>query len=440
MTNFKKCRSFNCLLFLIFLPLLFLIHSAQATEKTVAKEDVLEAPKNSILEKAISKCKVSGSLQTYVKTQDSYYTPLDHAFHVRDGANFREDQNFRTRFKLNLSYGRPSEEWFGYAQIDLDVNDPDEEDNNGSDNNFDLDSFFLMYRPFKIKGGRPIGIKLGIIPIKATANAAYSHSFAGDIEGDFIFYTATGLPEVPGIDIDFHISKDTGFGYAFANGVDDASEITTLVSSESTQNHVIWAEAKKWGFGFNGAIQFVEGEFNPSRAHSTPGGNTFYSYQDSTKHIVANTLLSYRFDIGNLGFMPVIGYEMVKGEQNAINALFSTTRDVKWENYQVGLNVFTNFFDMPGKFAILYTKSETDDIDDGLTESVYPLAGLDNDLHVEYWLKLRKNIRAGVFYYKLNSKDVHISSSAPAALQAAGPSTFEWTDTQSFGMYVRLSF
>lgn len=440
MTNLEKCRNFNYLLllfFLIFLPLLFLTHSAQATEKTKLEVDVLKAPEISILENAMSRFKVSGRIITYVKTQDSYYTPLDTIFDVRPGANYREDQHFRTRFKLNLSYGSPSEQWFGLAQIDLDVNDPDSDGNNKSNNNFDLDSFFLMYRPFEVSGGRPIGIKFGIIPIKATANAAYFHSFGGDIDSDFIFYTATGLPEVPGFDIDFHISKDTGFGYAYANGVDDASEIIALVSSESTQNHVFWAEAKKWGFGFNGAIQFVKGEFSPSDEHHTPAGNTFYSYNGNTKHIVVNSLLSYRFDLGNFGFMPVIGYELVKGEQAATGMPpLDTVRDVKWENFQIGLNIFTEFFNTPGKFSILYTKSETDNIDDTLNESVFQLAGIDHDLHVEYGLNLTDNIKAGIFYYKLYTRDINVSSAALLPVKKA----FEYTDTQSCGMYVKLSF
>ena len=523
MKHQKNIVPATCMILLsTFLLLLFCAQWAAA-----AGDLDVQVPTTEEIERATNKLNISGMIETYAKKQNSYYTPLDALFGVRNGANYREDQRFRARLRLNFTYGLPTEEWFGLVQFDLDANDPDPEiedgaaaglDDNQSQNEFDMDSAFVMYRPFEVNGGRPFGIKLGVVPILATANAAYFHYFTGDIEEDFILYTAAALPEVPGVDIDFHISEDTGIGFAYANGVDDASEIGTLVRSDSTNNYVIWGEAKQWGFGWNGALQFVEGEYNPTEAHITPAGNTIYSYRHSTHHKIFNTLLSYRFDVGEIGLMPAIGYELIDGEQAAVpQPPLDWVRDVNVQNYQAGVNIFTRFFDIPGELSVLYTKTDTDNIegvgilapgtvngaidqaltanagvpagtwtaiappvvDEGKSKSILPVAGIDYDLHVEYGFDLTKSVQVGFFYHMLEPRTLSDVSTeyvrnqlsqgdteaTLAQVLGGGPvgaatadaflngvsegvsdnlvqvkQAFEWTDTHTYGIFVKLLF
>ncbi len=471
-----------------------------------------------------SKFNISGNIHTYAKVQDNYHTPLDTAYNVREGANYREDQHFRAKAVINLTYGEPNEEWFGLAQIAIDANDPDHGDgdnNNSSKVTFGEDSsaILAMYRPFEIDGGRPFGIMMGVIPVKATANAAYFNYFLGDIEEDFILYTATGIAHSPGINLDFHISEDTGFGIAYLNGVEDGSEIASLMESDSAQNVVVWGEAKKWGFGWNGAVQFVSGKGSGEIEQDsiTPGGNTLKSYGNGTdySHRLFNSMLTYKFDLGSISMMPAIGSEIIRGDQCAVSELGMPAREVELNNYQFGIKIFTTFFDIPGKFSILYTKNSEEDFNSygqlssdagnaaidaagvkaaglpagwwttsnpalgpmadaptiavGKSAVVSGLAGIDNDLHIEYRFNVTDQIELGIFYYKINSRSIDLTSSyaqidgtptdtrlttilgGDAAAEATSDALlngvaqefakeFEITDCHSYGIFCKVSF
>lgn len=464
---------------------------------------------------------IGGWIHTYAKMQESYQTPLDGVYNVREGANFRENQHFRAKTVLNFMYGKPTDKWFGLAQLAVDANDPDHGDNSAETNNTseitigeDFSAIFAMYRPFEVDGGRPFGIMLGAIPIKATANAAYFNYFMGDIEEDFILYTAAGIVNSPGISLDFHVSKDTGFGVSYVNGVDDGSEIATLMESDSAHNTVLWGEFKKWGIGWNGAVQFVSGAGNQQYqlAETTLGGNELYAYESESSHRLFNTMLSYTQEIGPISIMPAIGYQGVYGESCAIAASGLAERDVKMDNYQVGVKIFTNFFDIPGELSVLYTDTETPDFDAfgqltsdggnaaidaagvalgqaagwwsqsnipalgplataptvsvaGSSEVVAGVAGIDNDLHIEYKFDVTENVQLGLFYYHMNAERIDIRSSinqmkgtatdqrltamlgsdalATAVFQGISEnvaSQFEWTDMNSYGLFCKIHF
>jgi len=474
-----------------------------------------------------SKLRISGKIHTYAKVQDNYQTPLDTVYNVREGANYRENQHFRAKTVINFMYGELGDEWFGLAQIAMDANDPDHGDAGNESASAitwgeDFSAVFAMYRPFEVDGGRPFGVMMGVIPVKATANAAYFHYFLGDIEEDFILYTAPGIVHTPGIGFDFHLSEDTGFGLAYLNGVEDASEIATLMEPDSAENFVLWGEAKKWGFGWNGAAQLVSGAGvgDLTLAETTPAGNELYSYEQKSDHQVYNTMLTYKRDIGPVAIQPAFGYQLITGDQCAVTTstgLQMAERKINLSNIQFGLKVFTNFFDIPGQFAILYTDSNTEDFDAfgqftsdsgnalidaagvagagqtagwwnqsnipalgpvatapaiaaaGTSEVVTAIAGVDNDLHIEYRFNVTNNVELGLFYYLMNAEKIDIESSfrqvdgtlpdrrltamlggvavaaatADALLRGVCENVakqYEWTDASSYGLMCRISF
>jgi len=403
------------------------------------------------------KFSISGKLTAYGKIQNDYQTPLDDLFDERGGANYRSNQHFRAFGEINFLYGKPGDQFFGVAQLELDPNDPDHDDANDpkySDSSVgvvDVNGVFINYRPFEVRGARPLGISVGILPIEATANAAYFTYFEGDREGDFILYTSTALTKVPGVNLDFHISEDTGLGIAYIEGIQDGSEIGALMEKDSAKNIVLWGEAKKFGFGFNGAIQFVEGEAAADVDTTTPGGNTLANYSGESSHTLMNAMLTYRKDFGSIGFMPAIGIQRISGEKCEVDPLFSPERDIELNNFQVGLKFFTNFFNIPGEFSVLYTYNDTDDfnglgtissaginsgIDQAFSEgtgapsgtwtasnppavsaalsskTVAPLAGIDSDIHIQYKFKLSKNVEIGAYFYQYFVNDISASEIA----------------------------
>ncbi len=386
-----------------------------------------------------SDLKINGEVNTLIKMQDSYFTPLDGAGE-REGANWRNDQMFRAIGKLTFSYGDlGSSEWFAAAEIKFDANDPDATGIGAPNASnlteiVELEHLFAMYRPFEMKGGRPFGIMAGIIPFKATAPAAYFHQFQGDFEEDYIFYTASALTEVPGIGLDFHISADTGLGIGYAKGAKDASKIITLIDGDSADTLVIWGEAKKWNIGWHGAMQKVSGEAAPSKDNTTSAGNTYMEYDKKYKHTVMNTGLTYTYAIGGVKIMPTIMYGRIDGEEvaGALSDLAwpNEPRDVNATLINAGIKVFTNFLNMPGEFAVLYTDIETDEfgginvlpkgtidstieimavpgwigsgfeaaLPEQCTKTAMALAGLDTTLQVEYSMNVTKNVKLGIFY------------------------------------------
>ena len=383
---------------------------------------------------------ITGEINAIAKVQKSYQSPLD-LFGVREGANYRSEQSFRGFGNMILSYGSPADEWFAAAKIEFDANDPDLKDddyydepasedyrthnNNQSEYNFTMEYAFVMYRPFEMRGGRPFGIMAGMIPLKATANAAYFTFFRADPEEDFILYTCTALTEVPGIGLDFHISDTTGIGVAFTRGVKDASELGTLIKTDSAENWVFWAEAGEYNFGFNFAYQVVKGEGEPSDIWTTPSGNVLYEFNQPYSHYLLNTMLTYTFGWGNLKFTPAVGYQRVAGEECMAVEGYDP-RDVAISTYSYGLKIDTHFFNIPGELSFLYTdvpdlekfegvktipKGTLADVLPGLPDipeegkghGILALMEVESDFHAEYVLKVNPHTEVGVFFYQVKT-------------------------------------
>lgn len=434
---------------------------------------------------------LSGEIHVVAKIQESYFTPFD-ATHDRAGANYRNDQNFRASGNLVLSHGEPGiSKWFAAAMIEFDANYPDSDPSalnieNGiaqqddeADAALTLGYVFAMYRPFEIDGGRPLGISLGVVPFKATANAAYFHYFRGSPpDEDYIIYTSAAILEVPGIMIDFHLSHDIGFGIGFAKGIDDGSEMITYMARDSASNIVFWGEAKKWNVGLNFALQSISGEAYASKVKTTDLGNTYSEFDHQYSHTVFNTMLTYTLQLNDYALTPGIGYQYTTGEECALEAGLQA-RDVEATTLSYGFKLETTWLNIPGTLVFLYTKIYTDEIGgitafqngtleatglitdpsilsrQGTSKSVSSIALLDSDYKFEYVFRVNDTVDFGLFYYALNSKDDDTIKTAYLEQQFAALGPFaagaanlaseelkiiEWSDTSSYGIYCTFNF
>jgi len=454
--------------------------------------------------------KMSGSFTLIAKSQTGFATPLDSpemGIFNRAGANYRASQNIRAHGLLNFSLGTPGvSPWFGVLQLRIDANDPDVDyyfnpadpgnsDRERTEEIVEVNNFFVMYRPFEMKGGRPFGISVGINSVKATANAAYTHLYIGDTEDeDFIFYTAAALTTFPMIQADFHITPETGIGFALARGAGDISLIGTGMNPDSALNKILWAEAQKGGFGFNGAIQFVAGESGGTKLTETDNDNTIYEYEGKYKHRIYNSRLSYTYK----GLQPYVGFQLVQGDEVPSNEAFEP-REVKGSFWTYGF--VADKILGPGKLCADFTKAGTNSFDGlqglpkgllagilsetslaslapyftqlgGDSSVIYAVSHLDYAFHAEYALPLKKGLDLSFFYYGLRGKKDNTLSSetvesdiadalrpyegvggfiaeeVAAQLMAGGLNNqveairrfAEWTNTDSFGLAVKYSF
>ncbi len=389
------------------------------------KDGLSEVIKNDFL----SEFKLSGTFKVVSKIQDSFTTPLDNpefGLYNRAGANYRSSQNFRTRGSVNLSIGTPGKsEWFGVVTLEIDANDPDTDyyEGEGDREIVGLDNFFVMYRPFEMRGGRPFGISVGIQTIKATANAAYGYYFAGDIDEDFIFYTAAAASQLPMVNIDFHIDEGTGIGFAIVKGNGDISRIGTGMRSESALNKTLWLEFKRWNIGLNAGYQIISGESGGTKLTETDDGNTIHEYDPQYEHILFNSLVSYTYK----GFTPFVGYQIVKGDNvPTASTVGLPIREVCGAFMTYGGKFEFNLFGVKNTVAGDYTIAETEKFDgiNGLPKGLvgalthnslfadvggessvaYAIAKLDGAMHFEYAVQIKEKLKLSLFYYELLGK------------------------------------
>jgi len=418
---------------------------------------------------AIDKEKVNLNARVYtvVKSQNSYKTPLDSPTNDgRGGANWRNDQIFRAKAKIGLSYGTPGkDEWFGYAEFNLKANDPDgNADDTGEQHDVTKKEVktnyaLISYRPFEMEGSRPLGITAGMIGFKATANSKYFHYFSGDLDDDFILYNISALDQVVGVNVDFHISRTTGIGFGYAEKSGDGSKVITGIDPYSTDNWIAWAEFNKWNFGWHGAYRYVTGEGSPaSKAVETPMGNTYYEWNKEYDHIVANTGIDYLLDLDSFKLLPAFMYQYLGGDD--VNG-----REVVSSAWSGGLKLITRLFGKYTQVAFLYSDASTEDINglaamkkgtgnyvitqglEGLVEQGVPgtadlltawnsnpqpdlpaeetssaslaTANYDSVINSEINVKLSDNIRVGLFYHYLKTKVDNTMNSQIVASQMA---------------------
>ena len=457
-------------------------------------------------ESILKKLKISGNFKMVAKYQEAFATPLDSPqFGVFDraSANYRASENFRAVGNINFSLGELGKsKWFGVLQIKFDANDPDVEhevdSNEQVEEIVELDNFFIMYRPFEVNEKRPFGVSIGVQTAVPTANAAYTHYFAGDVDEDFIFYTASALTSVPMAQVDFHISEDTGIGAALARGAGDITKIGTGMNENSALNKILWIEAKEFGLQMNSAIQFISGEGGGTDLTLTEEKNKIYEYQGKYEHKLYNGSLSYEIS----GIKPYIGYITIWGDE--VPSEGQKARKISGNFKTMGINFDMENIGIPGKFFADYTVSDTEKFNGlqglpegtlaqalsqsgdatlealapqftdygGNSEVIYAISNFDKAYHFEYSVKIRKNLEFSAFYYELLGKnDATMNDSAvqediakalqqkagmdsatagtvAAQIMAGGLSDqmdqirkfSEWTHTYSLGMALKYSF
>lgn len=377
------------------------------------------------------------------KTQNSYYTPLDNPIwkiDFRSGANHRKDQIIRTAGEIDLCIGKPGEKFFGLLQFNFDANDPDFNINEQSEAYFDTGNIFFNYRPFEFFGGRPFGITLGVQPIKATANAAYSYIFSGDFEEDFILYTCNFLNYAPAVTLDLHFSKTNGIGFSYCKKAPDISNIAFAINTQHADTKVFWAEMKKWNFNLNLAYQIVDGEQYATEINHTNNGNIYYRYQNSHKHKLFNSLLKYTIKLNGSTVAPWFGYQKLFGDEAQLPYLEKigyADRYISAYTLNYGLSFRKNKMLFVMDFSKLHT-SKLDGIDslpygyvnelikpiyslfptstdynwsntpiEGKSQSVYYASGLDSVAHIEFLYEISKRIKIGAFMYILHNQNDH---------------------------------
>lgn len=419
-------------MFVVVLLVLVIFHGAVWSEEAKKIND-----DGSFLEEFLSEFKISGKFNVISKIQKSFTTPLDNpdfGLYDRAGANYRSSQNFRTRAQVNLSCGEPGKsEWFGVVTLRLDGNDPDTDKKNGEgDVEFvGVENFFIMYRPFELNGGRPFGISVGIQSVKATANAAYGYYYAGDIDEDFVFYTAAAAARLPMVNFDFHIDANTGIGFAVIKGAGDISRIGTGMRSESALNKTVWMEFKRWNIGINAAYQMIGGEGGGTRLTETGEGNVIKEYDPQYKHTLFNGLFSYTYK----GLTPYVGYQVVQGDNvPTTSTAHLPVREIFGSFFTYGAKWEFNLFGVKNTIAGDYTKSDTEKFDglNGLPKGLladlihnsavanvggdskvaYAIAKLDAAMHFEYAVQIKEKLKMSFFYYELVGRQDETMSDA----------------------------
>lgn len=347
------------------------------------------------------KPQISGELNLVAKKQDAYHSPFDipdWGWGQRAGASNRNSQIMRAEGTLNVFMGNPGvTEWFGVASIWFDGNDPDNMKASDNNRNYDvkkveLTNAFVMWRPFEMQGGRPFGISVGQQTVKATANAAYTHIFKGDIDQDFVAYTVAGLTNKPMINLDFHVDKNTGIGYAFAQGSSDFIQNSAGFSNEYSLTHVIYGEGEYMGIGGNAAMQITMGNREETESFNTDASTAWGTdrYKKANFDYTCNALnaqLYYKLQLPNeTEIMPFAGYQKLWGDEASFGKYQVTgkygTRAPEAQSYTGGLVAKTKLFGKTISLAGEFTKVETPSFDglagveDGQIDEALALAGM----------------------------------------------------------------
>lgn len=421
---------------------------------------------------------VHGELRGVLKSQDSYHSPFDvpaWGWDARAGASNRNTQFYRLKGDLHFTWGKPgNSEFFTVMTLNFDANDPDnisgdfdkvvdsegniltdsklrdaENNKNKEENKVEITNAFVMWRPFKVAGGRPFGITLGKQTVKQTANGAYSHFFRGDLDDDFIAYSITSLINKPMINLDFHIDEKTGIGYSFARGANDFSQNSAGFADEYSLTHTGYLEAEKFNIGLNAAYQYTMGNREETDWVKTPYGNNFNlvngesadgTYKEANydyKSYAFNAGLYYKLNLGeDLMIKPFAGYQLSWGEiAPPYDYQVATIEYNKKENES---SVLTAGFEAKmkiGKFPVTlaaeYSDVSTPDfdglggVDDGQidiaagtfdigafkgiagdSKVTYTIAGLDYMYQAEATVELSKNFSVTAFYKHQAAQDV----------------------------------
>jgi len=273
---------------------------------------------------------IYGSLNSLYKSQTSYRAGLldsQDRFEAagfegagnayRDGANNRASQNVRAKGALTMvaKAGENDYEgtkWYNMISVmilKMDANDPDEEDGESLDGHggdvVSLGDVWVRYAPFAF-----LGIKVGTQTVAGTAPAAATgYQFAGDPDGDFVYYTVSVVDEKPGVTFDLHLSKDIEFGFGMLQGMGDFSSIVSGGKSEEATNTVFW---------FNGNFGFLEANLG-YQSVSVGGSEDEGGIPKNWKHEYTHTMMNYMLKLNIGGFSPYYTAQQASGEKVSAN-------------------------------------------------------------------------------------------------------------------------
>jgi len=233
----------------------------------------------------------------------------------------------------------------------------------------ELTNAFAMWRP-EMLGGRPLGAAFGLYGIKQTANAAYSNIFSGDPDSDFPAYSIAALTSKPMVNVDFHISGNTGVGIAFVKGGSDLVKISAQFDEQTMMTGVFYAEAEYKNIGFNAAYQLAKGNKKEIKTTttSTPLTEGTYDYVAFDPKYLAsavNAQLTYNLNMGVVSAKPFIGYNLEFGQEAIDPARNKDPTDARTTMAQVltgGTTISYKAGKLPLRLSGEYSKILNDDL------------------------------------------------------------------------------
>ncbi len=441
---------------------------------------------------------IYGAAEAYYKMQNDYRALLDSSDYqealgndwssganYRSGANNRSHQTARAGGSLTMvarsgenDYnGKPWYSLIGVMKLEMDVNDPDFDDGESKDgamhDDVSLGDVWMRYSPAIM-----VGIKVGSQTVAATANMyGIGYSFAGDFDGDFVYWTAAVLSAKPGISVDLHLGDGLELGAGLFQGMGDFSAIVSGGSNEQANNAVVWLDGK---FGFidvlignqTVSVGGTDGSVDPSG--DVDEEVIINRWQHESTHSLIN--LMFKVNIG--GFSPFIAYQSASGEKiagfddgqfteynGAVSAYSflgiygitppSTKREVSLTTSTIGLVSDVG----PGKLAFEYSTIDTPD----WGEDAMVTIGIEakSSTHLNYQYPITENASLVLFYNSTETKESDVlrenisilkknaeildglgltSYAAQSRIFANNLATFAQTSTTSVGLSIKMRF
>ena len=382
-----------------------------------------------------------GKLDSYYKVQDNYKSALDYGSgKIRGGANNREDQNVRTRLEiefipysgpLNIPGRKETRRWIGYSRIKFDANDPDiNKENDDLGQSLDIENAWFRYSPAAF-----IGIKVGRMSVVPTINARLTYEFSGDKDDDFTLYSANGLLNKDGFEIDVWPAEGVQLGVSELQGMSRGGRISTNgASSTRAKTRVVWAKIQKPHFAFQLARQYVRS----SQTYADESRRYIFHHRTQNWAFQLRTFPEFQPWIGNQRFWGEKTYRpFVSGD--IANIITSTGISPsascllnESKNGEYVLRTF-GFVSKLGNGGLAFERTKYDAPDFCSPNHIVVNSELDYHQHSEAWYKPYKNIKVFAFYHESVSrfnrklrddvaayrKDAATLGALPAEFQAA---------------------
>jgi len=435
--------------------------------------------------------KIIGELDAVYKQQTNYRTPLDSNDPLieagydpgtgkdqRDGANNRASQNVRAKGSLTMvARGQENEtaagkKWnglIGVIKLNMDAQDPDYRSDEKLDGAYkdkvDLGDVWIRYAP-----SRAVGIKVGAQSVAATATAGgIGHTFAGDLDEDFIYYTSAALLSKPGVTVDVHLSKDISFGIGQLQGMGDLSALVSMGNSAQANNNVAW---------FKGGFGLVDLRIGYQSISVGGTEDDSEGVQGIWKHEYSHTLMNWtaKFNLGR--FSPFIAQQTISGDKINAAAAFATydsvmsamassgaqrlnykggNREVEFSMTTLGLSAGLGEY---GKIVVEYTTGATPEWGESTNAAI--ATEFASTMHVNYVYPLSNKASLTVFYNSMSAsedsklrEDIATATANNSAIDASGlPDSlktslksvsdkldvYKWSSTSSMGIALKVKF